>query len=549
MRRSTLAPAIVLAIAVTSGGWFLQQGVDQQQNVYLQLRLFEEVVDHVADRFVREVAKDELFESAIEGVLDRLDDPNTSFIDARQYEDFQIRTQGDYGGVGLEIVERDGLITVVSPIPGTPGARAGIRPGDQFVEIEGEDSRGWEVEQAVNVLRGRPGTDVLVRVRRFGVDQPIAFTLTRASIRLKAVPFAMRLDGDIGYVPLRIFRDESSEEVRQAVDSLRAQGALSGLILDLRNNPGGLLNEGIQVSDLFLPRGAAVVETRGRARGQNEAYDARRPDIFEGLPVVVLVDGSSASASEIVAGALQDHDRALVLGLPTFGKGSVQTVYRLSGNNHLRLTTALWYTPAGRSIQKGAAEDRETPRRGTLTLDGRVVEVPDTGARPAFTSEGGRRLLGGGGIVPDLIVFPDTLSTSEQAAVRTLYREAGAVTTAVFNYAVRYLQSHPGLASTFRLDEEGLGDFVHVLAEHEVEVDRQVVDGAARYLRHQISREISLQAWGEEAEFLQLLESDAQLSRARSVLAGVSSMPELLRAAGSQQSDVDPVGAGADGGD
>ena len=544
MRRSILAPGVVLATAVLSGGWFLQQGVDQQQNVYLQLRLFEEVVDHVAQQYVEEVDRGELYESAIEGLLDRLGDPNTSFIDARQYEDFQIRTQGDYGGVGLEIVERDGFVTVVSPIPGTPGARAGIRPGDQFVEIEGEDAAGWDTQDAVDALRGRPGSEVEVKMRRFGVDQPIPFTLTRAEIRLSAVPFSVTLDDGIGYVPLRIFRSESSNEVREAIEALRSQGGLRGLILDLRSNPGGLLDEGIDVSDLFLSRGDAVVETRGRARGQDEQFAARGPDVFEGLPVVVLVDGSSASASEIVAGALQDHDRALVVGLPTFGKGSVQTVYRLSGGNHLRLTTALWYTPVGRSIQKEAHEEIDATRRGTLTLDGRVVEEPDTSARPPFSSKGGRQLWGGGGIVPDMVVLPDTLTTVEQLAVRGLYREAGALTTATFNYAVRYVQSHAEMTPGFELGDGDMEEFFRFLAEGEVAADPELLRDASRFLRHQITREIAFQKWGEEAEFLRMQAEDAQLRRAREVLSGVSSSEELLRVAGSGARGAAPAPAG-----
>ena len=193
-KRSVVAPAVVLTAAVLSGGWFLQRGVGHEQNVYFQVRLFEEVVDHVANQYVEDVDRGELYQSAIEGLLDQLGDPNTSFISASAYEDIRIRTMGDYGGVGLEISERDGFITVVSPIPGTPGDRAGIRPGDQFFEIAGESAEGWTVEQAVSALRGRPGTTVDVKMRRPGVDQPIPFTLERAEIHLKAVPFSSMLE-------------------------------------------------------------------------------------------------------------------------------------------------------------------------------------------------------------------------------------------------------------------------------------------------------------------------------------------------------------------
>src|SRR5688572_766055 len=378
-RRSIIAPAVVLIAAVVTGGWLLQRGVGQEQNVYFQVRLFEEVVDHVANQYVEGVDKGELYQSAIDGLLEQLGDPNTSFISAEQYEDIRIRTMGDYGGVGLEITERDGFVTVVGPIPGTPGERAGVRPGDQFVEIAGENAEGWTVDKAVDALRGRAGTDVEVKMRRPGVDQPIPFTLRREEIHLKAVPFTTMLENGVLYVPLQIFRETSSSEIRDAFQALPNRAAVKSIVLDLRDNPGGLLEEGIGVSDLFLPGGKPIVETKGRAAGQDETYSAGDgDDIFGDLPVVVLVDGASASASEIVAGALQDHDRALVIGMPTFGKGSVQTLYRLSGGNVLRLTTARWFTPSGRSIQKEGDEEAAAVTSVVITLDGRLMPRPDS---------------------------------------------------------------------------------------------------------------------------------------------------------------------------
>jgi carboxyl-terminal processing protease len=347
-RRAAVMPFLVLGTAVLLGGWFLQEGVEREENLYIQVRVFQEVVERVADEFVEEVDRESLYESAIEGLLDRLDDPNTSFISARAYEEFEIRTtSGEYGGVGLEVVERDGHVTVVAPVPGTPGARSGIRPGDWFVEIEGENAEGWPVDRAVQVLRGEPGSSVQVKMGRAGVDEPIPFTLSREVIHLRSVPFSLVLEGGVGYVPLQIFRTTSSDEVRVALDSLVAEG-IESVILDLRGNPGGLLEEGIGVAELFLGRGAAIAETRGRGRGQSRAFQASVDAAYPDLPLLVLVDGSSASASEIVAGALQDHDRGAVVGLPTYGKGSVQTLFRLSGGNVLRLTTARWYTPVGR---------------------------------------------------------------------------------------------------------------------------------------------------------------------------------------------------------
>lgn len=529
MKRSILVPGVLLAVAVLTGGLLLQEGVEQEENVYVRVRLFEEVVDLVARQYVDEVDRSGLYEHAVEGVLESLDDPNTSFIPASDYENFRIQTQGaDYGGVGLEILEEDGWITVQAPIPGTPGARAGIRAGDRFVEIEGQNAEGWDVEQAVDALRGEADTDVDVSIRRIGVDDPIPFTLTRERIQLRAVPFALMLEDGIGYVPLRVFRETSSAEVRAAIDSMGVN-RMRGLVLDLRGNPGGLLDEGVGVSDLFLPQGLDVVETRGRAAGQDRTFSAGDPGSYEGLPVVVLVDETSASASEIVAGALQDHDRALVLGNVTYGKGSVQMLHNLSGGGVLRLTTARWYTPVGRSIDRhqGGGPAPELGL-GALAVDGRLTLPPSTEERPAFESASGRTLYGGGGITPDVVVLPDTLSTLEQSGVRALYRQAGVFNRALFNYATRYIQEHPNLTPGFVIDAPTLDAFYDVLAEHGVTASREAYSDAGRFVAYHLGREIALQMWGEIGEFRRTQVDDRQLVRARELLIESGGSPEAL---------------------
>lgn len=529
MNRSVLAMATVLVAAVLTGGWFLQEGVEQDENVYLQVRLFQEVVDHVSERYVDDVDEAELYERAIDGLLDGLDDPNTSFIGAEDYENFRIQTEGDYGGVGLEIVHRGGWVTVQSAIPGTPGARVGIRAGDRFVTIAGQDAEGWDTDRAVELLRGEPGTEVEVEVRRVGVDEPIAFTLTRARIQLRAVPFALLLEDGVGYVPLQVFRETSSSELEAALDSLVHEG-MEGLVLDLRGNPGGLLEEGIAVSDLFLEPGQGVLETRGRARGQDERYAASEPGSFENLPVVLLVDETSASASEIVAGALQDHDRAVVVGNTTFGKGSVQTLFRLSGGNVLRLTTARWYTPVGRSIDRRAhGVDGAEPLIGTLAVDGRLTALPDTAERPTFESGAGRTLYGGGGITPDVVVLPDTLTSREQRAVRAVFRQLGVFNRTLFDFAARYTQAHPDLERDFTVPASMLEEFYTDLTDRGLTADRETWDEAERFVRYHLGREIALQAWGEAAEFQRIRPHDVQLLRARELLSDAGSPESLLR--------------------
>ncbi len=531
MRRTALTPVLVLGIAVLSGGWFLQRGVGQEENVYTQVRLLQEVVDHLHDRYVDEIPRDSLYHSAIEGLLGEIGDPNTAFLQAAEWENLRIRTQGEYGGVGLEITERGGWVTVVTPLPGGPGMRAGLRAGDQIIEIEGTSTEDWSVDQAVEVLRGEPGTTVSIRVRRPGVDALIPFTLERAVVRLRSVPFTEIIAPRIGYLPLQIVQESSTEEVRAAVDSLRDRG-MRGLIIDLRGNPGGLLDQGVAVTDLFLERRSPVVETRGRARGQNETYRASRDQEYPDLAVVVLINEFSASASEIIAGALQDHDRALVIGTTSFGKGSVQTLYRLSGGNVLKLTTARWYTPSGRSIEKERDDQVAVLEGGVPTLAGQLAGRPDTAERPTVESFGGRTLYGGGGITPDRIVLPDTLTTDEQLAFRRLSEAGGAFASALFDYAVRYVQRDEDIEPGFRLPDEALREFRATLPEHDVEVEPEVLDRAERFVRYQLERQIALQAWGERGEFLQVMDDDPPLRQAIEVLREAREPGELFRAAG-----------------
>jgi carboxyl-terminal processing protease len=542
--RPFIAPLAVVAVALFSGGWFLQQGVGQEQNLYFQVRLFEEVMTYVSERYVEPVDREDLYGSAIDGVLESLGDPNTSFLDVSDWENLRIRTEGEYGGVGLEIVGRDGWVTVVNPLPGTPGTRAGIRTGDAFYEIDGELAEGWSSDDAVDRLRGTPGTTVSVRMLRPGVEEPIPFELTRAVITVRSVPFASMVSETVGYVPLQMVSETSTLEVRNAIDSLRAEGA-EGLIVDLRGNPGGLLDQGIAISDLFLEQGRPVVETRGRTSDQNAIYRAGSSERYTDLPVVVLLDERSASASEIIAGSLQDHDRAVVLGAISFGKGSVQTLFRLSGGNVLKLTTAKWYTPSGRSIQKPLDEQFSFGDQGVLALSGQLVSRPDLEDRPTYTSTGGRELLGGGGITPDLWVMQDTMGTVEAEAVRELYAGGGAFNTTLFNWVAEYSNGSSTLEPGFRLTDSMVRAFVDELAEQGLEVDPEVLSGADRYVRYHLERELALQKWGEAGEFRQTMRYDPQLLRAMELLQSSSSPSALLAAAGNPlpaPSDPEPEG-------
>ena len=535
--RSLLAPGIILAAALLCGGWFLQQGIAQDRNVYFQARLFEEVLDRVTDDYVDRVELDALYGTAIDAVIDELDDPNTEFLSAFEWSNLRINTEGEYAGVGLEIVRQGDWITVMSALPGTPGERAGIRAGDRIVEVEGESARGWNADRAVMSLRGRPGTEVDVRIGRPGIEQPIPFTLERATVQILSVPFTHLFEGGVGYVPLRVFSESARDELEGAIGQLMGDGA-TRMILDLRGNPGGLLDQGVALADLFLDEELTVAETRGRTRSQNSVLRTLEDESFPGLPLVILIDGRSASASEILAGALQDHDRALVVGATSFGKGLVQTLFRLSGGNVLKLTTARWYTPSGRSIQKPRRGDESVLDNAVLTLAGNWVARPGGADRESYRSFGGRSLLGGGGITPDLQVLPDTLADAEETAVLRLWQQARGFSDALFEFAVLYIQERPELAPGHAIGDADLARFREYLAEKGVDADAATMDSAERYVRFQLEREIALRRAGAEGEFLRLVTADPPLALAVELLGRARSQEDLFDLAVSGETDV-----------
>jgi carboxyl-terminal processing protease len=322
----------------------------QQSNTsetYRQLNLFGEVFERVRSDYVDDVADRKLVEDAINGMLSALD-PHSSYMNARSYRDMQVQSRGEFGGLGIEVTMENGLVKVVSPIDDTPAARAGMKPNDVITHLDGEQVLGLTLQEAVERMRGPVNSQIKLMVRR-GTQEPFEVTLTRARITIQSVK--SRLEGDIGYVRITSFSEQSDAGLRNAVQKMREQKPnLKGFVLDLRNNPGGLLDQAVSISDAFLDKGE-IVSTRGRKKDDAHRYQAKPGDIINGLPMVVLINGGSASASEIVAGALQDHRRALLVGTRSFGKGSVQTIIPLGGQGAIRLTTALYYTPSGRSIQ------------------------------------------------------------------------------------------------------------------------------------------------------------------------------------------------------
>ena len=319
-------------------------------SAYSQLDLFSDAFQNVRDKYVRPVKDSELIDNAIQGMVSSLD-PHSSYMDAKAYGDMQVTTKGEFGGVGIEVTLEDGLIKVVSPIDGTPASRAGIKPGDRIAGIDGQSIVGMPLNDSIDKMKGPPGTKVTLTILREGEKKPFDVMLTRAIVHVDAA--SSRREGDVGYIRLPGFNEQTADGLEKAVAQLKKQigPGIKGYVLDLRNNPGGLLDQAIQVSDDFLTSGE-IVSTRGRHSEDTQRYDSHPGDITDGKPIVVLINGGTASASEIVSGALQDHKRATIVGLTSFGKGSVQTLIPLGENRGaLRLTTARYYTPSGHSIQ------------------------------------------------------------------------------------------------------------------------------------------------------------------------------------------------------
>ncbi|MBC8793334.1 MAG: peptidase S41 [Tagaea sp. CACIAM 22H2] len=358
------------------------------------LQLFGDVFEIVRSEYVEEVQDRKLVEDAINGMLTSLD-PHSSFLNARSFRDMQVQTRGEFGGLGIEVTMENGLVKVVSPIDDTPAFRAGLKPNDFIVMLDGEPVMGMTLQDAVEKMRGPVNSQIKILIRR-GEAQPFEVTLTRAVIRIQSV--RSRVEGDVGYVRITSFTEQTDVGLRNAVQRIREQlgDKMKGLVLDMRNNPGGLLDQAIAVSDAFLERGE-IVSTRGRRSEEAQRYNARAGDLLNGLPMVVLINGGSASASEIVAGALQDHRRAILIGTKSFGKGSVQTIRPVGNQGAIRLTTARYYTPSGRSIQAQGIEPdiaveqarieitpqgpvrREADLRGAL----RNPQAPANGQAPA----------------------------------------------------------------------------------------------------------------------------------------------------------------------
>jgi len=504
-RRKLLLFGIVAA-PLLAGGF-----VVQDRSTSDGARLLDQVLTIVQGRFVDSVDAAALYEKAARGLVHELNDPYSVLLSPKELATFTAQTGGKYGGVGMEIGEVQGFVTVQRVFPHTPAEGAGVIEGDRIVQIDTAVTRGWTTQQVSDVLKGRPGTKVSVKFLRTGVTEPIPVTFTRANVRIPAVPYAIMLEGNIGYIPLQQFNETATDELDAAIRHLSGEGA-KGLVLDLRGNGGGYLEQSATVANLFLKKGLEVSSVRGRAGFQETLYATQNP-MAPTIPLVVLTDGRTASASEIVAGALQDHDRAVIVGTTSFGKGLVQTVYPLDGGYALKMTTAKWFTPSGRSIQK----DRK------LLPDGSFVEIlPDSmetdsvrKSRPKFRSDAGRIVYGGGAVTPDVIVSPDTLTSEEQKLLTVLAPKAQIVRSTLIDYAV---EQKGKVQPNFVVSKALRDEFYNRLVAKGVKVDKAQFEAGGSEIDRLLGSSIARIAFGDSTAKRRDIRDDAQLRRSVEML-------------------------------
>ncbi|MFP4521477.1 MAG: S41 family peptidase [Fibrobacterota bacterium] len=434
-------------------------------NFHENLVVLQKIAVSVKQKYVIDVDTDELVEAAVEGMKEVLD-PHTSYFSPKDFSRFMESTKGKFGGLGIQIGIREKALTIITPLPGTPAYRMGILAGDKIIEINGKPTKGITINEAVNKLRGKVGTEVDITIDREGEKKPLEYTIERELVEVHPVDYSGMIEKDVGFIKLVQFSDESTNEVRQAVNELMEAGA-KGIILDLRNNPGGLLTKAVEISDLFLEEEKLIVYTRGRIKQSNVDHYSKGPAIVpEGFPVVVLLNYGSASASEIVAGAIQDYDRGVILGRTSYGKGSVQTFENLENKKAIKITTAYYYTPSGRCINKPENqaghpldEDEENPEddsAGAVDADS-TESIPDS---LKFRTEGGRTVFGDGGITPDIDIKPDFLKGIEAAMERKSF---------FFRFAIKYIASLKAggreITKEFEVTDEILKKFRDFLKE------------------------------------------------------------------------------------
>jgi carboxyl-terminal processing protease len=502
--------------AIVTGGWLLQRGASIGTfTAYEGAQLFESVFHRIQNDYVDAVTDSALYRKSVDGMLYELRDPYSTFLPPDRFARLNETTSGNYAGLGVEVDLRDGWLIVVAPMPGGPAERAGLQAGDRIIELAGKPTKGWTIEEASKVLRGKPGTTLALRLERPGVSTPIDLRVQRTTIHQSAVRRASLLGDGVGYIDLKAFSDSTAKELNGAIASLLSRG-MKTLVLDLRTNPGGLLNQGVRVSDLFLNPGQKIVSMRGRLPDANREYADTAKQRWPQLPLLVLVDGRSASAAEIVAGALQDHDRAVLIGTPTYGKGSAQSVIPFGADGGLKITTARWFTPSGRSIARKLPADDDSD------------DAPVPG-RQRFRTDAGRTVYGGGGITPDVMAGDTTTPATEANLLRALGANVGHFRDAVTDYALNLKATRAVTSPDFVVTPAMREEVWQRMKARGIDIPRDVYDEAEPLVSRVIAFDIARYVFGSEAEFQRRASVDKPLQKALELARGAKTEHDLLK--------------------
>ncbi|HVS30629.1 MAG TPA: S41 family peptidase [Thermoanaerobaculia bacterium] len=502
----SLTLVVALAGATLLGGFYGNQifGSPMQGDLHKRLKEYTDLLNAVSAWSSEDVSSDKLVYSSIDGMLRTLD-PHTSFLEPKEYSEMQDRQKGTFYGLGILVTKRNEKVTVITPLEGTPAARLGIRAGDVISEVEGTATDDLALDDVVKRLKGPKGTTVNIKIMRVGIKEPIPMTIVRAAIPTNSISNVLMLRPGVGYIRIKDFTSTTVRELDDAVVKLRGEG-MQRLVLDLRQNPGGLLDAAVGVADHFLEKGQMIVYTKGRTADSAQEYVApgKHPKID--VPIIVLVNRGSASASEIVAGAIQDHDRGLVIGETSWGKGLVQSVYTLQYSAGLALTTSKYFTPAGRNIQRDYSSFYDYY---VADDEADAAEVP-LSERQQFKTVTGRVVYGGGGITPDFIVKPPSLSRTTQLLE---------VRSAIFNYAVEYAAKHPNLTTDVPVTPAMIEEFVNYAADKEVAPIDEIRSAMLkaddrRFVERALKAEIVAAKFGFDASYVYRLQGDAQVEKA-----------------------------------